>query len=109
MGPAVEDVDAVLAVDRDRSDVGELPSVRQLCEVFNDAVAVLAGAENGWHGCSPLIGVGDAIVSTLSLRAQRSNPDCVRGNTLDCFAALATTTRLKLRPPHAPKSPPRAP
>ncbi|TWB04171.1 hypothetical protein FBZ96_102646 [Bradyrhizobium stylosanthis] len=26
-----------------------------------------------------------------SLRAQRSNPDCLRGKTLDCFAALAMT------------------
>ncbi|TYL87616.1 hypothetical protein FXB38_03840 [Bradyrhizobium cytisi] len=28
---------------------------------------------------------------TPSLRAQRSNPDCLRGKTLDCFAALAMT------------------
>ena len=27
-----------------------------------------------------------------SLRAQRSNPDCLRGKILDCFAALAMTT-----------------
>ncbi|UUO34494.1 hypothetical protein DCM75_03955 [Bradyrhizobium sp. WBOS02] len=26
-----------------------------------------------------------------SLRAQRSNPDCLRGKILDCFAALAMT------------------
>ena len=26
-----------------------------------------------------------------SLRALRSNPDCLRGKTLDCFAALAMT------------------
>ncbi|MFK4727318.1 hypothetical protein ABIE89_008418 [Bradyrhizobium niftali] len=30
-------------------------------------------------------------VSTPSLRAQRSNPDCHRGGILDCFAALAMT------------------
>ncbi|QOZ43472.1 hypothetical protein XH89_08270 [Bradyrhizobium sp. CCBAU 53340] len=29
--------------------------------------------------------------STPSLRAQRSNPDCLRGRILDCFAALAMT------------------
>ena len=29
-------------------------------------------------------------VSTLSLRAQRSNPEFLRGDSLDCFAALAT-------------------
>ena len=29
--------------------------------------------------------------STSSLRAQRSNPESLRGNTLDCFAALAMT------------------
>ncbi|MBW5434375.1 hypothetical protein FXB41_06170 [Bradyrhizobium canariense] len=49
-----------------------------------------------------------AIVSTLSLRAQRSNPDCLCGKILDCFAALAMT-RLKPCPPHAPKSLPRSP
>ncbi|RXG97594.1 hypothetical protein EAS62_07395 [Bradyrhizobium zhanjiangense] len=26
---------------------------------------------------------------TPSLRAQRSNPDCLRGETLDCFVARA--------------------
>ncbi|MET4023103.1 flavin reductase (DIM6/NTAB) family NADH-FMN oxidoreductase RutF [Bradyrhizobium sp. S3.2.12] len=30
---------------------------------------------------------------TPSLRAQRSNPDCLRGGILDCFAALAMTKR----------------
>ncbi|PSO32140.1 hypothetical protein C7G41_10605 [Bradyrhizobium sp. MOS002] len=30
-----------------------------------------------------------------SLRAQRSNPDCHRGKTLDCFAALAMTSLLR--------------
>src|SRR6185436_12271970 len=52
MGAAVEDVDLVLAVDRDGSDIAELPAVRQLRKIFDDAVAVLAGAENGWHGLS---------------------------------------------------------
>src|SRR3981189_2175255 len=46
---AVEDVDAVLAVDRDGGDVGEPPSRRQLCPVFHNAVAVFARAENGAH------------------------------------------------------------
>ena len=32
-----------------------------------------------------------------SLRAQRSNPDCLRREILDCFAALAMTTRMGLR------------
>ena len=30
-------------------------------------------------------------ISPSSLRAQRSNPDCLRGKILDCFAALAMT------------------
>nr|AWL98616.1 hypothetical protein CIT40_00305 [Bradyrhizobium amphicarpaeae] len=30
-------------------------------------------------------------LSPPSLRAQRSNPDCLRGKILDCFAALAMT------------------
>jgi len=36
--------------------------------------------------------IGAGAVSTnkaLSLRAQRSNPDCLRGNILDCFVASA--------------------
>ena len=49
MGAAVEEVDAVLAVDRDGGDVGELPAVRQLRPVLHHAVAMLARAENGWH------------------------------------------------------------
>jgi hypothetical protein len=49
MSAAVEDVDAVFAVDCDRGDVGQLLAVRQLCPVFDDAIAVLAQAENGWH------------------------------------------------------------
>src|SRR5262249_54029705 len=44
---AVEAVDAVLAIDRDRGDVLELPSFRQLRPVLDHAVAVLAGTENG--------------------------------------------------------------
>ena len=31
------------------------------------------------------------VLHTPSLRAQRSNPDCLRGTILDCFAALAMT------------------
>ncbi len=31
--------------------------------------------------------------STSSLRAQRSNPESLRGDTLDCFAALAMTAQ----------------
>jgi len=45
----VEDVDAVLAVDGDRGDVGQRPAVGQLRKIVDDAVAVLAGAENGRH------------------------------------------------------------
>ena len=39
MVAAVEDVDAVLAVDRDGSGVGQAPAVRQLRPVFDHAVA----------------------------------------------------------------------
>ncbi|PSO27506.1 hypothetical protein C7G41_26720 [Bradyrhizobium sp. MOS002] len=40
--------------------------------------------------------------SPPSLRAQRSSPECFRGGTLDCFAAIAMTTwrELKPRPTH---------
>ncbi|MVT72403.1 hypothetical protein GPL20_04655 [Bradyrhizobium cajani] len=33
------------------------------------------------------------VLSTSSLRAQRSNPESFRGGILDCFAALAMTRR----------------
>jgi hypothetical protein len=49
VGAAVEDVDAVLAVDRDGGDAGQHSAVGQFCPVFNDTVAVLVGTENGWH------------------------------------------------------------
>ncbi|RQH12817.1 hypothetical protein EHH60_15160 [Bradyrhizobium sp. RP6] len=32
------------------------------------------------------------------MRAQRSNPDCLPGKTLDCFAALAMTVVAGYRP-----------
>ncbi|MCP3391841.1 hypothetical protein NLM27_23900 [Bradyrhizobium sp. CCGB12] len=32
---------------------------------------------------------GASANKALSLRAQRSNPDCLRGNILDCFVASA--------------------
>src|SRR6267154_627160 len=46
---AIEDVDAVLAVDRDRGDIAEVPTLRQLRPVLHHAVAMLARAENGRH------------------------------------------------------------
>ncbi|RXT49952.1 hypothetical protein B5V03_08800 [Bradyrhizobium betae] len=46
----------------------------------------------------------DAEASTPSLRAQRSNPESLRGKTLDCFAALAMTWR-EQRAPHSGAAP----
>ena len=54
MVAAVEDVDAVLAVDRDGGDVGEAPAVGQLRPVLHHAVAMLARAEDGRHVFLPL-------------------------------------------------------
>ncbi|TYL96034.1 hypothetical protein FXB40_12755 [Bradyrhizobium rifense] len=47
------------------------------------------------EGDSPRVGQADITLgfSTSSLRAQRSNPESLRGKTLDCFAALAMTRR----------------
>ncbi len=56
MGTAVEHVDAVLAVDRDRSNVREIPPLRQFCPVLHHAVAMLGGAENDRHAFSPRCG-----------------------------------------------------
>ena len=41
---AIEDVDAVLAVDRDRGDIAELPAVGQLRPVLDHAITILAAA-----------------------------------------------------------------
>src|SRR5215218_9781267 len=49
MFAAVEDVDAVLAVDRDGSDIGELPAIRQLAPVLHHAVTMLARAKYYRH------------------------------------------------------------
>src|ERR1700741_1859104 len=71
MGPAVEDIDAVLAVDGDGSDIGQLPAVGQLGPAFDDAIAVLARAENGGHVVSLLF-----FLSSPSFRGSRSeNPE----------------------------------
>ena len=43
---AVEDVDAVLAVDGDRRDVAELPAVGQLGPVLDHAITMLAAAQD---------------------------------------------------------------
>src|SRR6202163_2516402 len=47
VGAAIEDVDTVLAVDRNRGNVGEIPAAGQLRPVFHHPVAMLARAENG--------------------------------------------------------------
>ena len=46
---AIEDVDVVLAVDRDRADVGQIPAVGQLRPVLDHAIAMLARAQNDRH------------------------------------------------------------
>ena len=66
MVAAIEDVDAVLAVDRDRGDVGQAPAVRQLRPVLHHAVAMLARAENGRHVFLPAI-VFETIVAEAAL------------------------------------------
>ncbi|MVT72492.1 hypothetical protein GPL20_05125 [Bradyrhizobium cajani] len=48
------------------------------------------------------------------MRAQRSNPECLRGKTLDCFAALAMTEmsdgrRIVAIPPTPSPAPVRTP
>src|SRR5712672_1531671 len=53
MGAAIEDVDAVLAVDRHGGDVGKVPAVGQLSPILHDAVAMLVRAENGRHVVLP--------------------------------------------------------
>ena len=46
---AIEDIDAVLAVDRHRRDVAELPAVGQLGPVLDHAITMLAASEDYGH------------------------------------------------------------
>ena len=49
-------------------------------------IAIACALSKNWIGMSP----------QASLRAQRSNPDCLRGSSLDCFvASLLAMTALK--------------
>ncbi|RQH11286.1 hypothetical protein EHH60_21035 [Bradyrhizobium sp. RP6] len=70
---------------------------------------MLAAAENGWHCDLPQFDRQRDALSTLSLRAQRTNPKSFRGSGLDCFAALAMTMAFKPSSRAAPKSLPRSP
>src|SRR6266478_7832719 len=53
VGAAIEDVDAILAVDRDRGDISEIPALRQLRPVLHHPVAIFARAENDRHVVFP--------------------------------------------------------
>jgi hypothetical protein len=80
---AIEDVDAVLAVDADGSDVGELPAVRQFCPVLHHAITVLARAEDVFH-----------VVASLLRHRHCERSEAIHISTcctMDCFAALAMT------------------
>ena len=57
---AIEHVDAVLAVDRDRADVGQIPAVGQLRPVFDHAIAMLARAQNR-HVSSDIVFLGSHL------------------------------------------------
>src|SRR5262252_1158951 len=54
MLPAVENVNLVLAVDCDRGDVLERPTVRQFRPVFHHPIAMLTTAQNYRHSCPPI-------------------------------------------------------
>src|SRR3979411_2967726 len=54
VGSAIEDIDAVLAVDRDGGDIGEIPSLRRPRPVPHPPVTMFPRAENGRHVCFPL-------------------------------------------------------
>src|ERR1700760_4665722 len=64
---AIKDVDAVLAIDADRGDVGELPAVRQLRPVLHHAVTMLAGAEDVFHVCLPIVVIARSEATKQSI------------------------------------------
>jgi len=39
---AIEDIDAILAVDPDRADIRQIPAVRQLSPAFHHAIPIFA-------------------------------------------------------------------
>ena len=47
---AVEAIDAILAVDRDRRDVLKLPAFGKLRPVLDNPIAVLAAPQDRCHG-----------------------------------------------------------
>ena len=48
----IEHVDVVLAVDRDRADVGQVPALGELSPVLHHPIAMFAGPQNG-HASPP--------------------------------------------------------
>src|SRR6202035_4610892 len=78
MGAAIEDVDAVLAVDRDRGDVGQIPPLRQLRPVLHHAITMLPRAENDRHLDAP-----PELPDHYSRMVRRTRPqmcNCTSGN-----------------------------
>src|SRR5581483_11798555 len=66
---AIEDVDAVLAVDRHGGRIGELPAVRQFGPVLHYTITMLAGAEDVFHVLPPI-----CRHSGMRRKAQARNP-----------------------------------
>src|SRR5882762_9963089 len=101
---AIEDVDAVLAVDRDRGDIAEVPTLRQLRPVLHHAVAMLARAENGRHVVfSPWLFVwtsgvihASAASGSAACATRGSNPS---STALICNARYFELMRHWARPP----------
>src|SRR5882757_2032176 len=61
VGAAIEQIDSVFAVDRDRSDVGQVPAVGKLGPVLDHTIAMLARAKNDRHAFPPNIRSGDCF------------------------------------------------
>src|SRR5262249_11587433 len=97
---AVEDVHVVLAVDRDRRDIAELPAVGQLRPVLHDALTMRAGA----YGCGHVF-----LLWTLAMPSSPSKsspPTSASGNSCWRRAPRGRSTR---RPRAAPARPSRGP
>src|SRR5262245_14945374 len=93
MLPAVENIDLVLAVDRDRGDVLERPTVRQLRPVLHHPIAMLATAQNYRHSRPPFAPPAFAFAE-----AGAPNPCRTRGRTRP--AAMASFDRHEDRAAH---------
>src|SRR5215467_9884470 len=79
MVPAVEDIDVIFAVDADRTDLLERPSVGELRPILDDAVLEIAGANNDRHPGPPPMCRGQVNEATGVKQSSRPGRSTSKG------------------------------